>query len=295
MELALRELKKEINDKIDGILSRFKNDSSENIEPKNESDEEENKISKEPVQEKESIPEEFILVQDQLKLFKEFYHLRADADQLESSMGTLVNLQINGNVGNLVQNSITALSEEVVEKRINATEVKMEIMLSFSQQGCDLALEFFDYLNERGQSINDEELETEYRLWVLSNKVERDGSTPDRLEEEQEVLSETSTPKRYSSPESDNASNSRKRRIDSEPTSDDNVKTVLISPHPDFVSDDLPEIRIVTIHSQKIARSLNLISNEQRISLLAIDENSAVQVRTGCCYRIAAKIISLVI
>ena len=117
MELALQELKKEINEKIDGILSRFKNDSSENIEPKNESDEEENKISKEPVQEKESIPEEFILVQDQLKLFKEFYHLRADADQLESSMGTLVNLQINGNVGNLVQNSITALSEEVVEKR----------------------------------------------------------------------------------------------------------------------------------------------------------------------------------
>ena len=71
------------------------------------------------------------------------------------------------------------------------------------------------------------------------------------------------------------------------------MKTTLISPHPDFVSDDLPEIRIVTTHSPKIARSLNLISNEQRISLLAINENSAVQVRTGCCYRIAAKIINL--
>ena len=64
-----------------------------------------------------------------------------------------------------------------------------------------------------------------------------------------------------------------------------------INPHPDCEANNPPTIRIFTSSSKKIARMLDLFSNNQLISLLEIDQLHNFQVRVGYCYRKAVRFV----
>ena len=163
------------------------------------------------------------------------------------------------------------------------------IQLNYTQTEIDVAEEFFDDCIDNFEE--DTNLVEVYTTWVLNNKTEEN---PDRMECHDPNSSRESTPKRFSSSDAESmASSSKRSRNVSESTFESRSNSVVVDPHPDLVClEDTPIVRVFTTHSLKMEKMIDLLSEKQRISMLAIDIGFDFQVRQGVCYRLAVRIMS---
>ena len=212
-------------------------------------------------------------------------------------MAKLIELQKSTSIDGIVKdisNSVEVIKVDLVEKRMKIAELKVLIEIKYNQEEIDVAQEFFENCIEDFEiDKEDVDFSETYVTWVFNNKLEEN---PDCMKSGNDPnSSRESTPKRYSSDADSMASSSKRSRNLSESTSESRSSSdvVVVDPHPDLVSlNDTPIVRLVITHSPKMARMIDLFSDKQRISMLAVDAGWDYQVRNGVCYRLAVRIAS---
>jgi len=273
MESELRELKVELNAKIDRILDMIK---EKELSTSNDQD-----SGSETGAEK--IPNEHALTGEQLIGFRSFYRTREEADKLENSMDKLMQIQSESEI-DILKDSIEKLSVDLLEKRKSVEEQRIKLEMYFPHDKIGYAEKFCDMISK--ERIEDKDLENRYKEWYNNKEEEHN---PVGSSSSESSSSSSSTPKRYSPTE--NEISTRKRRLSSESSVESDMgKATEVFPHPDCITKDPPTIRIFTSSSKKMAKTLDLLSNDQLISLLEIDRGHDFQVRQGYVYRMACKV-----
>ena len=280
----LKLLKKELNDKFDRLFELLKSAESANVPV------EENQVKAD----EDRIPQKFRLSNEQLNELRVFFGYRNEAEKIEETMAKFLELEKSTKIDGIlkdISNSIELIKGDLVEKRRKIAEMKVSIEINYDQETIDVAQEYFE------NNIEDFELEKEdidlsesYVEWVLNNKME---DNPVDMESGIEPNSSRgSTPKRYSSDDGSMVSSKRSRNLSVSTTDSRSSSDIMvIDPHPDLVSlNDTPIVRLVTTSSPKMERMLDLLSDKQRISMLAVDPGWDYQVRNGVCYRLAVRI-----